>query len=391
MKINHILMISTLLILILAACEMPALDPETSTPEIIEAATMMQPAETETPASDTTSATQTTTVNKPDETSILFSMASGELAFGTSFTIPRGVGIYGLSSREMTIAAPVESEQDFYHGTPFSWSPDGTRIVYVSTREGSSHLYVMDGNNTNVIRITSVGKNGSPAWSPDGNWIAYVSERGGEANIYLTDPEGSESTCLTCDMPGNKVSPAWSPTSSSLAFTMDGIPAPVYILDIQTHEVRPVSSPELRATMPSFSPDDEWIIFGCEDSICINTIYGGTMRAISTANGINTHPSISPNGEQIAFISNRDGNFDLYIMNVEDWSVQRLTTSPYPEMHPAWNLDGQWIAFASATVFQEGYTDYDIFIIQPDGKNLTRLIQLEGNEFYPVWSPWINE
>jgi Tol biopolymer transport system component len=386
MKPKQILFTSILMIGILSSCGFPT--PYQGLPSVEPTSTVEVPIPTDTvtPLSSQT-ATIPPTLPPPVGPLFLFSMAEGVLPVANSFTVPRGVGLIHVDDNVIATINPPSGEKNYFEGTPFSWSPDGGRFVFVSTRGGSADLYVTDADSTNTARITFAGANGSPAWSPDGEWIAFVSTQNEESNISLIKPDGTNLTCLTCDIPGSEISPGWSPDSGSLAFAAASGPAPISIINITTGETRPVSSPELKSSMPSFSPDGQWIIFECEQNICMNNIYGATLGMLSSDRGINAQPRISPDGTQVAFISNRDGNFELYVVNVDGTDLTRLTTTPYAEMHPAWSPDGQWIAFASATVFQETYTNFDIFILRPDGENLTLLINSPVNDFYPLWSP----
>ncbi|KAF0106353.1 MAG: APHP domain-containing protein [Anaerolineaceae bacterium] len=379
MKSNRILLACVLVLVTFSACGTPA--PTLELPTAGPAATVAVPRPTE------TASPVPPTLPPPAGPRILYSIADGALPVANTFTVPRGAGLIHVENGTSTALGLPSAENGFFNGTPFDWSPDGRRVVFVSTRAGSANLYVMNADGSNAARITTGGENGYPAWSPNGEWIAFASTRGGESNVYLTRPDGTETSCLTCDLAGSETSPAWSPDSASLAFTIPDEPGPVSIIHIATGEARPVSSPELRSAAPAFSPDGQWFIFECEQNICLNDIYGLTLNMFSSGQAVETQPRISPDGKQIAFISNRDGNYELYIMTIEGGEVLRLTTNPYPEMHPAWSPDGQWIAFASATVFQETYTNFDIFIIRPDGKDMQPLAQSPENEFFPLWSP----
>ena len=68
------------------------------------------------------------------------------------------------------------------------WSSDGTRITFISDRDGNNEIYVMDADGSNQIRLTNdLGKDNRPSWSPDGTKIAFASARDGNINIYVMD------------------------------------------------------------------------------------------------------------------------------------------------------------------------------------------------------------
>jgi dipeptidyl aminopeptidase/acylaminoacyl peptidase len=71
-----------------------------------------------------------------------------------------------------------------------AWSPDGKRIAFTSDRAGSSDIYVMNADGSNLLRRTQTGSSEAPAWSPDGTKIAFSSLRGGEFGIYVMSVDG---------------------------------------------------------------------------------------------------------------------------------------------------------------------------------------------------------
>jgi Tol biopolymer transport system component len=83
-----------------------------------------------------------------------------------------------------------------------AWSPDGSKIAFVSQRDGNSEIYVMHADGSNQTRLTDDDAN--PAWSPDGRKIAFASNRGENDNwdIYVMPADGSDGdnpTRLTTD------------------------------------------------------------------------------------------------------------------------------------------------------------------------------------------------
>lgn len=95
------------------------------------------------------------------------------------------------------------------------------------------------------------------------------------------------------------------------------------------------------------------------------------------------HPSLSPDGSQLAFSSDRDGSWDLYSLNLLTGETVRITDFPGYEGSPTWSPDSQFIAY-------EGYTggDLDIFILRADGsEDPIRLTDDPAADHSPAWSP----
>jgi Tol biopolymer transport system component len=78
------------------------------------------------------------------------------------------------------------------------WSPDGSRIVFTSNRDGNYEIYVMDADGSNQQRLTdNPARDSHPSWSPDGSRIAFHSNRDGNMEIYMMDADGSNQQRLT--------------------------------------------------------------------------------------------------------------------------------------------------------------------------------------------------
>jgi len=99
-----------------------------------------------------------------------------------------------------------------------------------------------------------------------------------------------------------------------------------------------------------------------------------------------THTPLPPlsggGGGLIAFVSDRDGNFEIYVMNADGSDPRRLTDHPFSDTSPAWSPDGTQIAFVSSRA-----RNRDIYIMNFDGSNLRQLTDQPADELNPVWSP----
>lgn len=127
--------------------------------------------------------------------------------------------------------------------------------------------------------------------------------------------------------------------------------------------------------MARVSADSFWQIYA------LNSSSGQRLRLTETDSNERT-PKWSPDGRQLVFASDRDGNREIYVMDIARDRLDNLTQHPAPDWQPAWSPDGARIAFSS---YRDG--DWEVYVINIDGTNLVRLTQHEANDFSPTWSP----
>jgi Tol biopolymer transport system component len=158
-----------------------------------------------------------------------------------------------------------------------AWSPDGTKIVFSSSRDTASHvshLYVMDPNGANVVQLTNAaGDDALPAWSPDGTKIAFASTRDGNDEIYVMNANGSGQVNLTND-PGSDLAPTWSPDGTKIAFHSDReINYAIWVMNADGSNPVRLTNPSRDASRghenPSWSPDGTRILFDDNEDLWV--------------------------------------------------------------------------------------------------------------------------
>jgi TolB protein len=137
---------------------------------------------------------------------------------------------------------------------------------------------------------------------------------------------------------------------------------------------------------PSISPDGQRVAFSLSDAgghrIASVNLRGQDLKTLAASVGMNAAPAYSPDGKRIAFSSSRDGDFEIYVMDADGGNVRRLTNSPGMDTRPVWSPDGKRIAFTSN---RDG--NYEIYVMNADGSAPRRATTHQGKDDYPVWHP----
>ena len=114
--------------------------------------------------------------------------------------------------------------------------------------------------------------------------------------------------------------------------------------------------------------------------ISIANIDGSNVIQLTNDDTNNMNPKISPDGTQIAYLSNRDGNQEVYVMNVDGSNQTRLTRNRIRDGDPAWSPDGSKVFFTSQNVFGI----YDIYKVNKDGSSTERVL-INGSQTATIY------
>lgn len=144
-------------------------------------------------------------------------------------------------SNQTNITRTEEWEEDHPR-----WSPDGTRIAYCDRRHGKGEIYLIDADGSRLERLTrNTAPDLRPHWSPDGRWIAFKSDRDGDTQVYMMKADGSDVRRLT-NLEKGVGEVSWSPTGHQIVFTghEDGRQQ-IYRIDVEagTWSISPTALP----------------------------------------------------------------------------------------------------------------------------------------------------
>jgi TolB protein len=175
-------------------------------------------------------------------------------------------GTFQICMYSMELGRPVAFQH--YGGTNASpsWSPDGTKLMFMSSVGGSPNIYSADAaSGTGLKRITtSGGPDASPVWNPKtGQQVAFVSGRGGLPQLYVMNADGTNMEKVDLPDMGYVVDPDWSPNGQLLAFSWrrpDGN-FDIYVMDIASHKLAQVTRDAARNEKPSWAPDGRHLVF----------------------------------------------------------------------------------------------------------------------------------
>jgi TolB protein len=224
------------------------------------------------------------------------------------------------------------------------WSPDGEQIAFGSTVDNNGDIYIMKADGSDQRRLTHhEAEELHPDWSPDGRRIAFVSDRDGDMEIYVMDIDGANQVRLTYS-PAGDMSPDWSPDGTQIIFNSerDGN-WEIYVMDSDGANQRPLTESPEWEIFPAWSPDGTKITYFSmipggrrQDVFTMNADGTGVLQLTDRPNTVDEDPVWSPDGSQIAFQSDRDRNFEIYVMNADGSNQRRLTNSAAGEYWPAW-------------------------------------------------------
>lgn len=264
-----------------------------------------------------------------------------------------------------------------------------TKVSYVSVVRAlgvaSYKLEVSDSDGFNPITIlTSTQPIMSPGWSPDGTRLTYVSFENKRAQIF-TQVLSTEERSLVSEFKGLNGAPVWSPDGKKLAMTLskDGNPD-IYVLNIMNKSLLRMTKHWGIDTEAAWMPNSESMVFtsnrsGKPQLYKLNGV-GQKPQRLTFEGDYNASPEISKDGLKIAFVHKDQSGFKIASLDFETGIMDILTDGPLDES-PSYAPNGSMILYA------EGQSAA-LAAVSADGRFKQRLVAREGEVREPTWSPF---
>ena len=221
--------------------------------------------------------------------------------------------------------------------------------------------------------------------------IAFSSLKGNSKEIYVMGYDGANIRTITANGGINKF-PEWAIDNSKLVF-ITKLPRKskweLWIQDL-TGGRTVIPTPTSFVSSPAFSPDGDQVVFSArsrgrvDSDIFVSELDGSGRRQLTSHPSIDTSPSWSPTAQQIAFVSDRSGTPQVWMMDIDGSNTRRLVDRDGHCDSPSWSPDGSHVLYSWQAPRR---SKHDIFVIQVVTGNILQLTSGRGSNENPHWAP----
>jgi len=252
------------------------------------------------------------------------------------------------------------------------WSPDGKTIVLVANISGRNNLWLVPSDGGWPLQLTvSDQRQSTPAWSPDGKWIAYRSDYNGDEqwDIFLVSPKTGQVVNLTNTREIAEENPTWSPDGRYLAYEVKPKTSSVYEIDIYDtlmHKVQHLTKDTPKNKMnvgPVWSNDGKRIAYtqhqakGTDSNIFVADVASGESTLLTPHQGeqLFSVSAFSPDEKSLFITSNAENGYEnVGLLDIASKKIQWLTQDKWAITAGDFSPDGKQVTW---TANVDGNTD----------------------------------
>jgi len=281
-----------------------------------------------------------------------------------------------------------------------AYSPDGQRIALDASWAGPHRVWLLDRQGHNPQQVTTDTSEEvahlAPTWSPDGKKIVFQNRAGTKFDIRVVNLDSKQMNWITNDF-FTDIRPSWSPSGSLIYFSSDrsgGINiwrAPVKEDGTLNGSLQQVTTGAGQDVEVAVSPDSKRLAYATLRQnadvwrlpVSPQTgIPSGTAEAVISTTREDSRGAWSPDGNMIAFNSDRAGNMNIWLFTLADTSTRQLTTGHGGDFQPNWSPDKKKLAF-----FSSRSGSPNIWEVEIASGILKRLTSNSGVNLNPFYSP----
>jgi TolB protein len=307
------------------------------------------------------------------------------------YDVPKQASLGGLSytiTKDQARATAHRIADFIYEKLTGDRGVFSTRIAYVEKRGTQYRLMVADADGANAQAMLSSNEPiMSPAWSPDGSRVAYVSFQQKKPIIYVQRLTDARQPAPVVNFRGSNSAPAWSPDGRQLAVALSREGGTqLFLVGADGSNARRLTSSGGIDTEPVFSPDGQHVYFtsdrGGSPQIYRVSAGGGDVQRITFSGDYNVSPRVSPDGRTLAYVTRSGGRFQVAAMDLGTRQTQVLTDGGRDES-PSFAPNGKMILYAT-----DAGGRGVLAATSNDGRVKQRLSMPAADVREPAWGPY---